>query len=65
MPGLFSEFRLKDAHLRNCIAISPMTQYSCGTDGVMTDWHLVHLGARAVGGAGGADDAGLRGHLVR
>jgi 2,4-dienoyl-CoA reductase-like NADH-dependent reductase (Old Yellow Enzyme family) len=52
MPGLFSEFRLKDITLRNRIAISPMTQYSCGTDGVMTDWHLVHLGARAVGGAG-------------
>lgn len=52
MPGLFSEFRLKDVRLRNRIAISPMTQYSCGTDGVMTDWHLVHLGARAVGGAG-------------
>lgn len=29
-----------------------MTQYSCGADGVVTDWHLVHLGARAVGGAG-------------
>ena len=52
MPGLFSELRLKDVQLRNRIAISPMTQYSCGNDGVMTDWHLVHLGARAVGGAG-------------
>lgn len=52
MPGLFSEFQLKDVRLRNRIAISPMTQYSCGTDGIMTDWHLVHLGARAVGGAG-------------
>jgi 2,4-dienoyl-CoA reductase-like NADH-dependent reductase (Old Yellow Enzyme family) len=52
MPGLFSEYRLKDAHLRNRIAISPMTQYSCGPDGMVTDWHMVHLGARAVGGAG-------------
>jgi 2,4-dienoyl-CoA reductase-like NADH-dependent reductase (Old Yellow Enzyme family) len=52
MPDLFSELQLKDVRLRNRIAISPMTQYSCGTDGVMTDWHLVHLGARAVGGAG-------------
>ena len=52
MPGLFSELRLKDITLRNRIAISPMTQYSCGTDGITTDWHLVHLGARAAGGAG-------------
>ena len=52
MSGLFSEYVLKDIRLRNRIAISPMTQYSCGPDGVMTDWHLVHLGARAVGGAG-------------
>ena len=52
MPGLFSDYALKDARLRNRIAISPMTQYSCGTDGIMTDWHMVHLGARAVGGAG-------------
>ncbi|MGI4982971.1 MAG: NADH:flavin oxidoreductase/NADH oxidase [Janthinobacterium lividum] len=52
MPGLFSEFQLKDVRLRNRIAISPMTQYSCGPDGIMTDWHLVHLGARAAGGAG-------------
>ena len=52
MTGLFNELVLKDVHLRNRIAISPMTQYSCGADGVVTDWHLVHLGARAVGGAG-------------
>jgi 2,4-dienoyl-CoA reductase-like NADH-dependent reductase (Old Yellow Enzyme family) len=52
MPDLFSEFRLKDVTLRNRIAISPMTMFSCGTDGMMNDWHLVHLGARAVGGAG-------------
>jgi 2,4-dienoyl-CoA reductase-like NADH-dependent reductase (Old Yellow Enzyme family) len=52
MPGLFSPLQIKDVTLRNRIAISPMTQYSCGTDGIMTDWHLVHLGARAVGGAG-------------
>ena len=52
MPGLFSELKLKDITLRNRIAISPMTQYSCGTDGITTDWHLVHLGARAAGGAG-------------
>ena len=52
MTGLFNKLVLKDVHLRNRIAISPMTQYSCGADGVVTDWHLVHLGARAVGGAG-------------
>lgn len=52
MPGLFSDYALKDVRLRNRIAISPMTQYSCGPDGMATDWHLVHLGARAVGGAG-------------
>ena len=53
MPDLFSEFRLKDVTLRNRIAVSPMTMYSCdGKDGVLTDWHLMHLGARAAGGAG-------------
>jgi 2,4-dienoyl-CoA reductase-like NADH-dependent reductase (Old Yellow Enzyme family) len=51
MPGLFDEFRLKDVTLRNRIAVSPMCQYSA-TDGMPNDWHLVHLGARAVGGAG-------------
>ena len=52
MRGLFTPLQIKDVTLRNRIAISPMTQYSCATDGIMTDWHLVHLGARAVGGAG-------------
>ena len=51
MPGLFDPFRLKDATLRNRIAVSPMCQYSA-EDGVPTDWHFVHLGARAIGGAG-------------
>jgi 2,4-dienoyl-CoA reductase-like NADH-dependent reductase (Old Yellow Enzyme family) len=51
MVSLFDEFRLKDARLRNRIAVSPMCQYSSG-DGHATDWHLVHLGSRAVGGAG-------------
>ena len=48
---LFSEFRLKDITLRNRIGVSPMCMYS-SDDGVATDWHLVHLGSRAVGGAG-------------
>ncbi|MGI4801566.1 MAG: NADH:flavin oxidoreductase/NADH oxidase [Janthinobacterium lividum] len=53
MPDLFTPLRLKDVTLRNRIAVSPMTMYSCDAgDGVLTDWHLMHLGARAAGGAG-------------
>lgn len=52
MPDLFSPFTLKGVTLRNRIAISPMTMFSCGPDGLVNDWHLVHLGARAIGGAG-------------
>lgn len=48
---LFSPLTLRDVTLRNRIAVSPMCQYSC-VDGFATDWHLVHLGSRAVGGAG-------------
>jgi 2,4-dienoyl-CoA reductase-like NADH-dependent reductase (Old Yellow Enzyme family) len=51
MPDLFSPLTLRGVTLRNRIAVSPMCQYSC-TDGFATDWHLVHLGSRAVGGAG-------------
>jgi len=51
MPTLFSPLPLRGLTLRNRIAVSPMCQYSCD-DGFATDWHLVHLGARAVGGAG-------------
>jgi 2,4-dienoyl-CoA reductase-like NADH-dependent reductase (Old Yellow Enzyme family) len=51
MASLFAEFRLKDAVLRNRIVVSPMCQYS-SADGFPNDWHLVHLGSRAVGGAG-------------
>jgi 2,4-dienoyl-CoA reductase-like NADH-dependent reductase (Old Yellow Enzyme family) len=50
-PHLFTPFTLRGVTARNRILISPMCQYSC-TDGVATDWHLVHLGSRAVGGAG-------------
>lgn len=49
-PKLFSEFRLKGVSLKNRIAVSPMCQYSAD-DGVPNEWHLVHLGARAIGGA--------------
>ncbi len=51
MAVLFQEFRLKDAVLRNRIAVSPMCQYS-SDNGFLNDWHFVHLGSRAVGGAG-------------
>src|SRR6185312_11258649 len=50
MPSLFTEFGLKDITLKNRIAVSPMCQYS-SEDGLPNTWHLVHLGARAVGGA--------------
>lgn len=48
--NLFSELKIRGLTLRNRIAVSPMCQYSCA-DGFATDWHLVHLGSRAVGGA--------------
>ena len=50
-PGLFSPLTLRGLTLRNRVAVSPMCQYS-SDDGFADDWHLVHLGARAVGGAG-------------
>lgn len=51
MSLLFSPLTIKSITLRNRIVVSPMCQYS-STDGFATDWHLVHLGSRAVGGAG-------------
>ena len=48
---LFQPLTIKSITLRNRIGVSPMCQYS-SADGVATDWHLVHLGSRAVGGAG-------------
>jgi len=48
---LFEPLALRSIHLRNRIAVSPMCQYSA-EDGTPTAWHLVHLGSRAVGGAG-------------
>lgn len=51
MSQLFSTYHLKDVSFRNRIAVSPMCQYS-SHDGHAHDWHLVHLGSRAVGGAG-------------
>ncbi|WP_407530099.1 NADH:flavin oxidoreductase/NADH oxidase [Methylobacterium oryzisoli] len=51
MTHLFDPLTLRGVTLRNRIGVSPMCQYS-STDGLANDWHLVHLGARAVGGAG-------------
>ena len=51
MTHLFDPYQIKDITLRNRIGVSPMCQYS-SIDGVATDWHLVNLGSRAVGGAG-------------
>jgi len=48
---LFSPLQLRDVTLRNRIGVSPMCQYS-SENGFPSDWHLVHLGSRAVGGAG-------------
>src|SRR5579863_1535264 len=47
---LFSPLAIRGITFRNRIAVSPMCEYSC-EDGFATDWHLVHLGSRAVGGA--------------
>ncbi len=49
MSQLFSPLQIKDVTLKNRIAVSPMCQYS-SEDGFANDWHLVHLGSRAVGG---------------
>ena len=50
MSKLFSPLNMRSVTLKNRIAVSPMCQYSC-IDGLVTDWHLVHLGSRAIGGA--------------
>ncbi|MFI5371412.1 MAG: bifunctional salicylyl-CoA 5-hydroxylase/oxidoreductase, partial [Candidatus Eisenbacteria bacterium] len=50
-PPMFAPFRLRDLVLANRVVVSPMCQYS-SIDGDVDDWHLVHLGSRAVGGAG-------------
>lgn len=51
MSMLFTPITIKSIKIRNRIFVSPMCQYS-SPDGLPTDWHLVHLGSRAVGGAG-------------
>ncbi len=50
-PPMFYPFRLRDLRLDNRVVVSPMAQYTA-VDGLPNDWHLVHLGSRAIGGAG-------------
>jgi len=50
-PPMFTPFRLREVLLPNRVVVSPMCQYSA-EDGTPNDWHLVHLGSRAMGGAG-------------
>ena len=51
MSKLFDSLKIRSITLPNRIAVSPMCQYSCD-NGMASDWHLVHLGSRAIGGAG-------------
>jgi anthraniloyl-CoA monooxygenase len=51
VPPMFTPFTLREVTLKNRVVVSPMAQYLC-VDGVPADYHLVHLGARAMGGAG-------------
>jgi anthraniloyl-CoA monooxygenase len=50
-PPMFTPFRLRGMTVENRVVVSAMDQYSA-LEGVPTDWHLVHLGSRAIGGAG-------------
>jgi 2,4-dienoyl-CoA reductase-like NADH-dependent reductase (Old Yellow Enzyme family) len=51
MPGLFDPLEIREVKFANRVFVSPMCQYS-SENGYANDWHLVHLGSRAVGGAG-------------
>ena len=51
VPPMFTPFRLRGLTLKNRVVVSPMAMYSC-TDGLPDDFYLVHLGSRALGGAG-------------
>lgn len=50
-PAMFTPFALREVTLQNRLVMSPMCQYSA-VDGTVNDWHLVHLGSRALGGSG-------------
>ena len=49
---LFAPLTLRGLTIKNRIFLPPMCQYQAGEDGIPTDWHLVHYGARAAGGFG-------------
>src|SRR6266436_7521902 len=51
MAHLFDPLTIRDLEFANRVFVSPMCEYS-SSDGYANDWHLVHLGSRAVGGAG-------------
>src|SRR3954462_6868940 len=51
MPALFDPLTIREVTFANRVFVSPMCQYS-SADGYANDWHFVHLGSRAVGGAG-------------
>jgi anthraniloyl-CoA monooxygenase len=51
LPPMFTPFRVRKLTLKNRVVVSPMAMYSC-RDGMPADFHLVHLGSRALGGAG-------------
>ncbi len=52
LPALLTPFTVRGVTLPNRVVVSPMAQYTALTDGTPSDWHFVHLGARASGGAG-------------
>ncbi|WP_423057981.1 bifunctional salicylyl-CoA 5-hydroxylase/oxidoreductase [Brevibacterium linens] len=51
-PAMFQPYRLGGVELANRVVVSPMNMYSAGDDGVPTDFHMAHLGSKAMGGAG-------------
>lgn len=52
IPPMFTPYTVRGVTLRNRVVVSPMAQYTAHEDGTPSDWHMVHLGARASGGAG-------------
>ena len=51
-PPMFTPYTVRGVTLPNRVVVSPMAQYSADGDGMPNDWHLMHLGSRAAGGAG-------------
>lgn len=49
---MFQPFKLRELVIPNRVVVSPMCQYSAKDDGIPNDWHIVHYGSRAIGGAG-------------